>query len=270
MTFTEHLGELRTRIIRAGIAVVVAVLFCFVFSNQIFEIMARPVKPLQSAATANATGSPTAGEPGAPAEEDPKNKTQWMSLSLFEPVYVKLRLSGYAGLILAFPVVVWQLCAFIFPGLTAAERRVVRFMLLGCGFFVVAGVLVAYFGVLPLIVPYLAKWAPPGVLVNLRMSETISQVLGVLAGFAIAFQFPMAVLVLVYLGLLTPATLKKNRRLAIIILTVAAGILTPPDPASMIIMLIPLVLLYEASIWMSYLVLRKKKTESTDIVPADK
>ncbi len=80
-----------------------------------------------------------------------------------------------------------------------------------------------------------------------------------LVGFAVAFQFPMAVLILVYMDLLTPATLKEHRKIAIVGIAFASAILTPPDPFSMCIMMFPLVLLYEGSIWVSYLVVRRRK-----------
>ena len=80
-----------------------------------------------------------------------------------------------------------------------------------------------------------------------------------LTGFAIAFQFPMVVLVLVYMDLLSPATLKKYRKIALVVLAVAAAVLTPPDVFSMMVMLVPLLILYEASILLSYLVVRSKK-----------
>ena len=109
------------------------------------------------------------------------------------------------------------------------------------------------------IVAHVPESVPDGWEVQLRASETISLILLFLAAFAVAFQFPMAVLILVYMGLLTPATLKKYRRLAIVGLTIISAILTPPDPVSMMIMLFPLFLLYEGSIWLSYLVLLRKK-----------
>jgi sec-independent protein translocase protein TatC len=124
---------------------------------------------------------------------------------------------------------------------------------------------VAYFGVFPLVLPYLLEWTPEGVTVQLRMSETINIILLGMVGFAVAFQFPMAVLALVYVGVLTPEMLRKQRRLAIVGLAVAAAVLTPPDPISMIIMLVPLVLLYEFSIVVGSFIARKRT--GTDIVP---
>ncbi len=144
----------------------------------------------------------------------------------------------------------------------------VRFLLIGSTVFVIFGVAVAYFAVFPMVMPYLTTFVPPGVTVQLRMNETVSLLLKGMLGFAIAFQFPMVVMVLVYLDLLSPMTLRKYRRHAIVILAVGSAAFTPPDPFSMMAMLIPLVFMYELSIWASVFVLRKRRrTESaTDAV----
>jgi len=140
---------------------------------------------------------------------------------------------------------------------------VVQILITGCSILAIIGVGVAYFGVFPLVLPYLLQWVPDWVQVNLRLNETLSIIAFLLLGFSVAFQFPMAVLVLVYIGLLTPQTLKKYRKLAIIGMSIISAVLTPPDPFSMLIMLAPLVCLYESSIWLSYLViLRKRRTPS--------
>lgn len=260
MTFTEHLSELRVRIIRSGIAVFVAFLVCYAFSDQLFRLLQRPLTPLST------VGILSIITPGAkPAEgaspEAPPTGPKWTVLNPLEPFMVKLKLSGYAALLAALPFIMYQLCAFVFPGLKPGERRVVQVLLFGCAFFALGGVCVAYFGVFPLVLPYLMQWVPPGVEFQLRMNETISQIILGLLGFAVAFQFPMVALVLVYLGLLTPQALKRFRRVAIVAMAVAAALLTPPDPISMTLMLVPMVILYEMSIWMSYLVVRHKRRQ---------
>jgi sec-independent protein translocase protein TatC len=270
MTFTEHLAELRIRIIRAAISVSVAFVICYIFSNQIFTVIKRPLTPLRNAGiiteqtpgeTPKEEPAQTAEKPGqGPNQQDPK----WTVLNPLEPFLVKLKLSMYAALLLASPFVIYQLCAFIFPGLTPGERKLVRILLFGCAGFAVFGVLVAYFMVFPFVLNYLMAYVPAGVEFQLRMSETIGQILLGLVGFAVAFQFPMVTLSLVYLGLLQPATLKKYRRIAIVVMAIAAAILTPPDPISMLMMFVPMVILYETSIWLSYLVLRRKKAKEAE------
>ena len=263
MTFTEHLGELRLRLIRSGMAVFACVLVCYIFSNQIFFLIARPLFPKQAAVTTAQT--PGATQPDAADKAGEKKEVPapiWVTQNPAEAFWVKLKLAGYAGVLLALPILMYQLCAFIFPGLKPGERVVIRFLIGGCSVFAVLGVLVAYLGVFPLFLPYLVQWVPEGVQQQFRMNETVSLILMFLFGFAVSFQFPMAVMVLVYLGLLTPASLKRLRRPAIVVIAIIAAVLTPPDPISMMMMLVPMAILYEASIWMSYLVIRFKKQKT--------
>ena len=184
---------------------------------------------------------------------------EWTVLNPLEFIVVKFKIAGYGGLLIALPFILWQICAFIFPGLYSNERRVVQILMAGCSGLAVVGVGVAYFGVFPLVLPYLLEWIPDWVQVQLRLNETLSIITFLLFGFALAFQFPMAVLILVYIGLLTPQTLKQYRKIAIVGMSVIAAILTPPDPFSMLIMLTPMVILYELSIWLSYIVIRRKQ-----------
>ncbi len=291
MTFTEHLGELRDRLIRSMIALAVSAVLCFAFSDPLLNIIVQPLKPMLALAAASGTvaatpaakaAGPVGEAPAAVAEGDKAaalpaaRKTllgtsearpfNWTVLNPFEPIKVKLKIASYGGLVFAFPFILWQLCAFIFPGLKASERKLVKTLLFGCAGLGVLGVSVAYFGIFPLVLPYLLEWTPQWVTIQLRLDETLTIIVKCLAGFAIAFQFPMVVLVLVYLDLLTPQTLRTHRKVVIVCLSVAAAFLTPPDPLSMMIMLIPLLLLYEASIWMSYFVVYRKN-RTTEVQP---
>lgn len=274
MTFTEHLGELRTRLIRACVAVLVGFILCYIVRQQIFQLVAWPLSSLGEEdfvvqELAPDDGGPAAADPAAedePAENaaaKPQKKSTenspWTALNPMEGFIVQLKLAFYAGFVLALPVVVYQLCAFVFPGLTPRERKVARFLLIGSTFFVLFGVATAYFAVFPMVMPYLSTFVPPGVTVQLRMNETVSMILKGMLGFAAAFQFPMVVMILVYLGLLTPASLRKYRRVALVLMAVGSAAFTPPDPISMMAMLIPLALLYEVSIWSSVFIARKKR-----------
>ncbi len=259
MTFTEHLGELRTRIIRSCIAVLVTVVGCYIFSEGILNLLAWPLMP-----EAQQTVGQVGVEGAAAVQETKRAAPNFVVLNPIEIVLLKLKMAGYGGFLLALPYLLWQICAFVFPGLRPSEQRTIQVLIIGCSILAVVGVLVSYFGVLPLVLPMLLQWVPEGWEAQLRASETISIIIKFLVGFAVAFQFPMAVLILVYMGLLTPATLKQYRRVAIVGMAVGAAAFTPPDPVSMVIMLLPLVLLYEGSVLLSYVVVRRKsKTSQT-------
>ncbi|MCX8065284.1 MAG: twin-arginine translocase subunit TatC [Candidatus Hydrogenedentes bacterium] len=254
MTFTEHLAELRMRIIYSGIAVIICMVVCYIFSNAILKGLQIPLTFLQDLGIVNFTGSGSGKE--SVSERTP-SEIPWVVLNPFEIIILKIKVAGYGGLILALPYVIWQACAFVFPGLKPNERKVAKIIIFGCSSLGILGVIVAYFGVIPLVMPYLLQWVPKGWEIQLRANETISVIVLLIFGFALAFQFPMVILALVYLDLLSPDTLRKIRKFVIVGLSVISAILTPPDPISMIIMLVPLTVLYEVSIWVSYLVRRR-------------
>lgn len=309
MSFTEHLGELRDRLIRSAIAVSICATICYFLSGYIFAALAHPIKimeheisqvdilPETPADSVPAEPAPVA-EVKTPAEivkavadgtpiwvslttDDslvmrlkiaektikdiqvlPKPQgldASWTVLNPMEPLIVTFKIAGYGGLFLAMPFVLYQLCAFIFPGLNPKERKAAQYLICGCTVLAFTGVCVAYFGVFPFVIPYLAQFVPEDVNVQLRMNETISLIVMGLLGFGIAFQFPMVVLILVYMGVLSPDTLRQYRKIVIVGLAIVSAVLTPPDPISMTLMLVPLYLLYEGSIWVSYIVIRNQK-----------
>jgi sec-independent protein translocase protein TatC len=273
MTFTEHLRELRDRIIYSGIAVIVAFVLCYMASNYLFFIIAKPLDPLSQSSLVKwivevSGTAPEAAVAEEAAEHASRATAQWVTLNPLEGFLVNFKLAAYFSLLLSLPFILYQICAFVFPGLKESERRMVQWLIAGCSVLGSIGVIVAYFFVFPLVLPYLLRWTPEGVTVQLRMSETINIILIGLVGFGIAFQFPMAVLVLVWLEVLTPESLKQHRKLAIIGLAVISAVFTPPDPISMIIMLVPLALLYELSILMAQLVAKRKTAPDTGAEPA--
>lgn len=249
MTFTAHLAELRYRLVFCLISLAIGFIVCYIFSNGIIEVLSWPLTPLQALSS-----------PPVPGEKQIDDYAiRWTVLNPLEPVIVKMKLAAYAAIVLSLPIILYQLCAFVFPGLTEKEKRAVRILIAGCTVLAGVGVAVAYWAIFPLILPYLVQLAPEYVQIQLRLNETMSFVVKGLIGFGIAFQFPMIVMILVYMELLTPQTLKQYRRMAIVVMFVVAALLTPPDPLSMVLMAGPLVILYEVSIWVSYLVIRRKR-----------
>jgi sec-independent protein translocase protein TatC len=234
MTFTEHLAELRGRLIRAILGLLAGFIICVIFSEELLEFVIYPLRSRYA-------------------------EGQGPGLTVLNPTeafMVRLRLALYAGFILSLPYVLYQTLAFVFPGLKPKERRAVWYLLWGGGILMVAGFMLAYFGVLPLILPYLMAMAPEGVETQLRVSETVSFVLQVLVGFAVAFQLPVVVLILSYLGLVTPRMLVRYRRVSYVGIAVLSAVFTPPDPQSMLLLMIPMIVLYEISIFASRAVYR--------------
>ncbi|MFP6581904.1 MAG: twin-arginine translocase subunit TatC [Candidatus Hydrogenedentota bacterium] len=234
MTFTGHLGELRTRMVKCCVVLFVFFLLGYAASTPIIVAISRP---LQNA------------------------NVEWVTLSPIEPVLVKMRFAMYAALVVGLPYIVYNICAFVFPGLRPKEKRIVKISLAGSSVLATSGVAIAFFGVFPLILPYLMRLTPDFVTNQLRLSDTMSIIFKGVMGFAVAFQFPMVVFVLVYMGVLTPETMKEYRRVAIIGIFIVGALLTPPDPISLLLLALPLVVLYEFSIWVSYFILRRKSAE---------
>jgi sec-independent protein translocase protein TatC len=252
MTFTAHLGELRMRMIRSSIAAVVGLVVCYGFSNNIIEFLSQPLRGLPTAAT---PGAPTV--PGQGVHE--YGGVSWTVLSPMEPFIVKLKIAAYGGLFNAFPYILYQISAFVFPGLTVTERRAVRIMLFGCSILAVCGSAMAYWLIFPYVLPMLISFVPEFVNVQLRLNETLSIILKGVAAFGVAFQLPMIIFVLVYLGIVTPAMLKAYRKVAIVLIFVIAAIMTPPDPISMMLMAVPLLVLYEGSVLASHALIRRRE-----------
>lgn len=238
MTFTEHLAELRIRIIYSGIALIVGFIACVIFSETLYECVAGPLRDVDG--------------------------VTWVTLTPLESFLVRIRLAAYAGIVLTAPFIIFQVCAFVFPGLKPNERKAIRILLTGGTLLMALGISVAYFGTLPLVLPYLMQYNPEGVSMLLSMKATVTLLIGLYLAFAVAFQFPLVALVLVYFDLLQPATLRAYRKPAIIVIALISAALTPPDPFTMLLMGAPMVLLYEVSIWVSYIVAYKRKAKEQE------
>lgn len=257
MTLIEHLSELRNRIIRSGIAVVVGMVVCFALSEHILTLLMRPLLPLGQQGLAAQEPLEEGAEAAATVEAG--QGVELIFTNPLEPFLLYLKIAAFGGIVLSLPYIVYQLCMFVFPGLTPKERRAATILVVGSSVLVIAGTAMAYFGVFPFVLPYLMAYAPEWAVGRLSMRDTLNIMVKGMLGFAVAFQFPMVVLVLVYLELLDPATLRRHRKVAIVGIAFVSAFLTPPDPLTMAMMGLPLWLLFEISILLGALVVRKRK-----------
>lgn len=250
MSFTEHLGELRTRLIRVCVCLIVTFFAGWFLSEYLLRTLQWPINTGTDRHNAYVDSAAPKGPDGKPvlSTDSQKIEVQWVTLTPQESFTVYLRLSMYFAMLISFPVILFQICAFIFPGLKSNERGLVVSVLAGASVLAIGGTLTGYLGVLPFIMPYLLQYNPPGNQLLLQLAPTITFILVLLGGFIIAFQFPMFVLVAVVLDLVSVKTLTQYRRHAIVGIAIVAAVLTPPDPLSMSVMMCPLLLLYEASI----------------------
>ena len=223
LTLVEHLDELRTRIVIAVFAFVVALGLCFWQNHQLLKIINDPL---------------------------PKG-TKPITLSPTEPFTTTLTVSAYAALLIALPVILYQLYAFVLPAFSPSEKKVALPLLLMVPVLFVAGAVFAYFVVVPAALTFLLNFNDHQFNTQIRARDYYSFVLLTLVAAGIVFQVPVGVLGLTRLGILTPQKLKRNRRYAYLGCAVVAALLPGVDPVSMLIEMVPLVVLYELSILLS-------------------
>lgn len=233
-TIIEHLEALRSSLIIAFVAIIIAAVFCFYYSEQILAIVTSPLRSLNE---------------------------NLVVTGVTEAFFVKLKLSFYSGFVIAFPVVAWALWRFLKPALYPSERKYVYiFVLLSVGLFTI-GVLFAYFGVLRLILNFLIYIAGESLDTMFKVDQYVSFVLAFTIPFGLVFELPVVVFFLSKLGIVRYEQLARNRKYALLVIVILAAALTPgPDPISQMLMAGPVYLLYEISIWVSKFA-KPRKTE---------
>lgn len=220
----SHLIELRSRLVRA-IACVVAILVCLVpFANRLYGWLAEPlVKRLPHGAHMIAT-------------------------QVASPFITPLKLAFYIALFVSMPVIVYQLWAFVSPGLYRHEKRLARPLLVASILLFYCGCAFAYFLVLPAAFRFLTMVTPPGVEMMTDITHYLDFVMMVFFAFGLCFEIPVVEVIAAATGLVSVQKLKSWRRYAIVAAAAVAAAITPPDITSMLLLLIPMVILYELGI----------------------
>ena len=220
LTLVEHLDELRTRLILAGVAFVAAFAVCAWQNHQILEILNEPL----------------------PNDQKP------LTLSPTEPFMTTLTVSAYGGLLLALPFVLYQLYAFVLPAFSPGERRIALPLLLLVPVLFLGGVAFGYFVVLGRAVHFLLNFNDSEFNIQVRARDYYSFVTLFLLSMGVMFQVPLAILAVTRLGITTPRQLRQWRGYAYVLCAVVAALLPTVDPVSMLLEMVPLVILYELSI----------------------
>ncbi|MDE3010696.1 MAG: twin-arginine translocase subunit TatC [Pseudomonadota bacterium] len=222
--FLTHLIELRSRLIRALAAVGVILLGMLPFSNKLYTLLALPLlRSLPAGAHMIATEVTT-------------------------PFFVPMKVAMMASLMVALPYVLWQVWAFVAPGLYAHEKRMVLPLVVSSTVLFYCGMAFAYFLVFPVVFGFITQVAPEGVAVMTDIDKYLGFVLTMFLAFGVTFEVPVAVVVLVRLGVVTVETLRSIRRYVIVGAFVVGAIFTPPDVVSQSMLALPLWLLYEVGI----------------------
>ena len=239
MTMMEHLREFRTRIVRCALAVAVCAIVAYFFYDQIYNFLTEPFCKA--------------------AKNTEQTTCQLYFLDLTSPFATKLRVSGYSGLLLASPVVFYQIWAFIAPALYRKEKRWATAFVGSSVVLFLLGAALAFYS-MPAIFTWLAQQAG-----SAQIQTVVAQYLSLLTvmvvAFGVAFEFPLLLVVLQLLGVVQPATLAQYRRHAIVAIVAVVAIITPGgDPISLMVLSVPLIIFYEMSIFISRIVLRRRET----------
>jgi len=236
-TLITHLLELRDRLLRSVIAVAVCFVPLAFFQNELFTLVARPL-----------------------IDKLPEG-TSLIATSVVSPFMAPLKLSVIVALFIAMPYVLAQIWGFVAPGLYKHERRFALPMLVSSIFLFYAGIAFAYFIVFPLMFQFLASTTPIGVKMMTDIANYLDFVMLLFFAFGVAFEMPVAVVLLVATGLVKVETLTKNRGYVVLGIFIIAAFLTPPDAISQSFMAVPMYLLYELGIVFARLASKRRAPE---------
>jgi sec-independent protein translocase protein TatC len=221
LPFMAHLIELRTRLIKAVAAVMLVFVALVPVANRLYAMLAEPL-----------------------LSKMPEG-TQMIAIKVASPFLIPMKLAFFVALLIAMPVVLYQLWAFVAPGLYRHEKRLAMPILFSSILLFYVGCAFAFFLVLPTVFGFLQSVAPSGVAVMTDIGEYLDFVLVIFFAFGFCFEVPVAVVILSALGWVTPRQLAEARSYVIVASFVVAAVLTPPDVVSQLMLAIPMCILYE-------------------------
>jgi sec-independent protein translocase protein TatC len=259
MSFLDHLEDLRWHLIRAVSGIMIVATIAFIFSRSIFKlIIFAPLKMdfptyslLCKAGQLIKVDTTFCGET-LPMIIQNRTMAGQFSADIWTAIF--------AGFIIAFPYVIYQLWKFISPGMHPNERRHSRGFIIICSFLFFTGVLFGYYIVTPLSINFLANYSISEVVDNqIDISSYISLIRSAALASGLVFELPIIIYFLTKIGLVTPQFLKTYRKYALVIALILSAIITPPDIASQVIVAIPILVLYQVSIYISSLVIKNQQ-----------
>jgi sec-independent protein translocase protein TatC len=239
-TLMSHLLELRDRLMKALVAVLVGFIPCAIFSNELYDIVSRPL-----------------------VAKLPEGSTM-IAIGVIAPFMAPFKLSFYVALFVAMPVIIYQLWAFIAPGLYRREKRFAVPLLLSAVLLFYVGVFFAYFAVFPVMFEYLVHSGPASVKMQTDITSYLDFVITLFFAFGVAFEVPVAVVLLVITGIVKVEKLAQNRGYVLIGIFVIAAFLTPPDALSQCIMAVPMYGLYEGGLLMARIMQKMRRDAAAE------
>ncbi|MFV0321467.1 MAG: twin-arginine translocase subunit TatC [Alphaproteobacteria bacterium] len=244
MGLWEHLTELRTRLIKAVAVIFVIFIVCFFgLSQPLYEFLAQPMR---SALAAQGI--------------DPS----FYFSAAFSPIMTQIRLSFLAAIFFGFPYLCYQLWAFIAPGLYKREKEITVPVLVGTPLLFFSGALFARFLMFPIVYRFAVSFAGDNLNPLIDMSKYLTDSVRLILAFGICFELPLLLCIMSIFGIIEAAQLKRWRRYFVLVAAVVGALLTPSDLLSMFLLAIPLLVLYEISIWLVTMLERRRGNETTE------
>ncbi|WP_312952720.1 Sec-independent protein translocase subunit TatC [Superficieibacter sp.] len=235
-----HLIELRKRLLNSIIAVVVIFLALVSFANDIYQVVSAPL-----------------------ISQMPKGATM-IATDVASPFFTPIKLTFMVSVILSAPVILYQVWAFVAPALYKHERRLVMPLLVSSTLLFYIGMAFAYFVVFPLAFGFLTHTAPEGVLVSTDISSYLSFVMALFMAFGVAFEVPVAIILICWMGVTTPEDLRGKRPYILVGAFVVGMLLTPPDVFSQTLLAIPMYCLFEVGLFFSRFYVGKRRFRDED------
>ncbi|TRZ42826.1 twin-arginine translocase subunit TatC [Robertkochia solimangrovi] len=263
MSFLDHLEELRWHLIRSTLAVVIIAVVAFLMKDFIFDtILFGPKKADFPTYRLFCNISRTIGLDDSFCE-GPQFRIQ--SRQMAGQFSAHIWTSIWAGFIIGFPYLLYELWKFISPGLYENERKNARGFIFIASFLFFTGVLFGYYVISPLSINFLANYRVSDEVFNdIDLSSYISIVRSAVIACGLIFELPILIFFLTKIGLVTPEFLKKYRKFALVIVLIVAAVITPPDVASQVVVTIPVLILYEISIHISRIVIKRDKEKQNN------
>jgi sec-independent protein translocase protein TatC len=238
-TLLSHLIELRSRLIKIAASVIVLFAALIPFAQRIFEVVSQPLVDVL---------------PGQ----------QMIATAVASPLLTPFKLTFFVALVIAMPVVLYQVWAFVAPGLYIKEKRFAFPLLFSSILLFYAGIAFAYYVVFPLVFGFFTAITPPGVEMMTDISSYLDFITTIVLAFGIAFEVPIATVLVVWTGLTTPEKLGKARPYVFLMAFIVGMLLTPPDIISQTLLAVPVYLLYEVGLLMSRVFAKKPAEAEAD------
>jgi sec-independent protein translocase protein TatC len=268
MSFLDHLEDLRWHLIRITLSILICATVAFIFSKWIFKYVVFAPKQMDFPTykwLCQASQFIGINDTTFCATEFPfKIQSLEMSAQFSADIWTSI----YAGFIIAFPYVIYQFWSFISPGLHSSERKYSRGFIIITSLLFFLGVLFGYYIVTPLSINFLANYSvSPDIVNQFQISSYIALIRSSSLASGFVFELPIIIYFLTKIGLVTPQLMKKYRKFALVIVLILSAVITPPDLASQVIVAIPILILYQVSIYISKVVVRNqtKKEKKTHV-----